>query len=339
MKHIFLNLSKDEAQSYHWNKKGCTLHPVVIYYLNENGELVHDSVIFLSDDLKHDYYFVFEVLKRTVSHVRSHISPTVKKVYYVTDGCPNQYKCVYNFQSICHHQEDFGVETEWIFFATSHGKSPCDGLGGTAKRLTTRASLQRTVNDQITCATEMFEFCSSSIDAIQFDFITKERMLVLRDEQSFLSKRFDPNSLYYLPGTKSFHHFIPLSTEVIAVKTVSTDEEYDSVFNFRTGKWDGQDASPAVSVTGGEFVVCEYGKQFWIGTVLTVDDIEKDCLIQFMHPHLPANSFTWPQPRADQCNVPYNKLRLVIKAPVTSSGRTYVIHQDDIENVADILKE
>ena len=36
---------------------------------------------------------------------------------YVTDGCPNQYKNVYNFQTICFHESDFGIPCEWIFFS------------------------------------------------------------------------------------------------------------------------------------------------------------------------------------------------------------------------------
>ena len=35
------------------------------------------------------------------------------------------------------------------FLATSHGKGPCDGIGGTVKRLATKASLQRTLDCQI----------------------------------------------------------------------------------------------------------------------------------------------------------------------------------------------
>ena len=33
---------------------------------------------------------------------------------------------------------------EWHLFATSHGKSPCDGIGGTVKSSLARASLQNT---------------------------------------------------------------------------------------------------------------------------------------------------------------------------------------------------
>ena len=32
----------------------------------------------------------------------------------------------------------------WNYFATSHGKSACDGIGGTAKQLTSNASLMAT---------------------------------------------------------------------------------------------------------------------------------------------------------------------------------------------------
>jgi hypothetical protein len=40
------------------------------------------------------------------------------------------------------HNEDFGVPAESHFFATSRGKSACDGVGGTLNRLAAKASLQ-----------------------------------------------------------------------------------------------------------------------------------------------------------------------------------------------------
>jgi hypothetical protein len=66
-----------------------------------------------------------------------------KKILYFSDGCAGQYKNCKNFINLCHHKEDFGIEAEWNFFATSHGKGPCDGVGGTVKRLAAKASLQR----------------------------------------------------------------------------------------------------------------------------------------------------------------------------------------------------
>ncbi|KAG1673375.1 hypothetical protein GQR58_015590 [Nymphon striatum] len=48
-------------------------------------------------------------------------------------------------------------------FATSHGKSPYDGIGGTVKRLTAQASLKRTVTGHILDVDKMFEFCETNI--------------------------------------------------------------------------------------------------------------------------------------------------------------------------------
>ncbi|KAJ8030181.1 hypothetical protein HOLleu_26513 [Holothuria leucospilota] len=49
----------------------------------------------------------------------------------------------------CKQWADCGLAAEWNSFATSHGKSVCDGIGGTVKRLVTKASLQHPYSDQI----------------------------------------------------------------------------------------------------------------------------------------------------------------------------------------------
>ena len=43
--------------------------------------------------------------------------------------------------NLCYHKEDFWVQAEWHFYATSHGKGPCDGIGGTVKCLAAMTSL------------------------------------------------------------------------------------------------------------------------------------------------------------------------------------------------------
>lgn len=81
---------------------------------------------------------------------------SILKVHYFTDGCGGQYKNQYNFVNLCHHKMDFGLLAELNFFATSQGKSACDGIGGTVKRGTMRASLQRPVREQILTPKDMF---------------------------------------------------------------------------------------------------------------------------------------------------------------------------------------
>jgi hypothetical protein len=65
------------------------------------------------------------------------------------------------------------VLAEWHFFATSHGKSACDGVGGTLKMLAAKASLQRPYNEQIMTYHQLYEWAQSSIYNLNFDFVTE----------------------------------------------------------------------------------------------------------------------------------------------------------------------
>ena len=48
---------QDEVQSFHWRNLQATLHPVVIYY-KENEKRKHFSYCVISDDVEHDVAMV-----------------------------------------------------------------------------------------------------------------------------------------------------------------------------------------------------------------------------------------------------------------------------------------
>ena len=58
------------------------------------------------------------------------------------------------------------MDAEWIFFATSHGKSPCDGVGGFVKGYVVKRSLQRPLHDQILSYQSMLDQCAREIPSI-----------------------------------------------------------------------------------------------------------------------------------------------------------------------------
>lgn len=97
--------------------------------------------------------------------------PLVKKLIYFSDGFSAQYKNRKNFANICHHESDFKLKAEWHFFATSHGKSSCDGIFGTVKRLAAKTSFHRPYSNQILTAKDLFYFCTSNITNIKFCFV------------------------------------------------------------------------------------------------------------------------------------------------------------------------
>ena len=60
---------QDEVQSFHWNNRQCTLHPVVLYFMDNSNLLQESSLCILSDDMDHDISFVHEVQRFTAQHI------------------------------------------------------------------------------------------------------------------------------------------------------------------------------------------------------------------------------------------------------------------------------
>jgi len=105
-----------------------------------------------------------------LSYLKEALPCTPKKIIYFSDGVASQYKNRKNFLNLCYHEKDFGIRAEWHFSATSHGKGACDGVGGTVKRLATKASLQKPFDEQIMTPLQLFEWASANITGTIIDF-------------------------------------------------------------------------------------------------------------------------------------------------------------------------
>jgi hypothetical protein len=71
-------------------------------------------------------------------------SPLKKKVLF-SDGSAAQHKNRKDLLNITCHNEDFGMPAEWHFFATSHGKSACDGVGWHSKKACSKSQFAATI--------------------------------------------------------------------------------------------------------------------------------------------------------------------------------------------------
>ena len=126
--------SQDEIQSAYWNATQVTLHPTVVYYKEENT-LEHKSFVFVSDEPAHNASTVFAILKKLVPEIKK-IVPNLDMVHYWTDSPMSQYRNKSIFSIVCNHKNWLdGGGAIWNYFEAGHGKGPCDGIGGTAKRL------------------------------------------------------------------------------------------------------------------------------------------------------------------------------------------------------------
>ncbi|KAL5493652.1 hypothetical protein EMCRGX_G014861 [Ephydatia muelleri] len=299
---------QDAAQGYHWENTQATLHPFVVYIRNGDGSLGVDSHCIISDTTQHTTSTVYAFLKTLLEGLKVKY-PAIKKVRYFSDGCAGQYKNRFNLINLCFHQEDFGLMAEWNFFATSHGKTACDGIGGTAKRLTLKASLQCPVSNQIINPRDMFSFCSENISGIQFYFVSKEAVL---EAEASLEERFRTSRT--IKGTQRYHRYIPQSTSTLAGHEISLGERTAVVSVVESLQVDTSDG------TKGSYIACMYEEEVWYGLVEEISEEFGDFLIKFMHPSVGGRRSVFLE-KDDTCWVRESDILCTIEPPNLTSGR------------------
>ena len=322
---------QNEVQGFHWTNSQVTVHPVVCYYKSSNSDCVqHCSLVFLSNILEHNVHMVYCIQKQTIEFLRKKL-PALAKVEYFTDGSAAQYKNFKSFLNLLHHKNDFGIDACWSFHATSHGKGPCDGIGGSVKRATANESLRRSSLEQITNVVTMYTFCRNTFNDIHFEIISSEDIEATKPT---LEKRFRLGST--LKGTRSFHYFEPFSGHAIGAKRISSDSQFslkvdmiatDLTTTGSTG------ISPSICTPApGSYIAIAYDQKWYIACVIAntkSDDVEVDC----MHPHGPARSYHWPV-RKDKCLVSQNHVVCNIKCPNLRSVRgQYNISTEDEKKI------
>ena len=147
-----MNYSHDhltETQSEFFAKNQTTLLPVVVWFLAPTGsdgkmEVQQHSRVYLSEDRRHSNNFVQKVLDDLLTHFKGVMEKAaagveecaMRRLSLWSDGCGGQFKNKWQMAKLVHLLGDTRfnlVGTEHHFFASCHGKGPCDGLGGWTK--------------------------------------------------------------------------------------------------------------------------------------------------------------------------------------------------------------
>ncbi|XP_034240315.1 uncharacterized protein LOC117644795 [Thrips palmi] len=210
---------QDAVQGAYWNNQQATIHPFAMYFRNpETGKVEADNLVIISDHLKHVTSTVSKFQDVLMDYLKKK-HENLAKVIYFSDGCAGQYKNRFNMKNVAMHEADYGVPAEWHFFATSHGKGPSDGLGGTLKRLATRASLQRPYEDQIQTPEELHAWAATSLKGLNCVFV---KSAAVRKHERKLNRRF--STAVALGGIRSHHSMIPLSATTLLMKVLSSSE-------------------------------------------------------------------------------------------------------------------
>ena len=106
------------------------------------------------------------------------------------------------------------------FFATSHGKSACDSIGGTDKQLVTKASLQRPYTELILTADAIVNFYEVNIPGIKFFNVKSEEV---SESPVTLQGRF--LKARTVKGTQQYRRFISVKKSSLHVYKLRSQEE------------------------------------------------------------------------------------------------------------------
>ncbi len=131
----YLCSSQDAISAAYYHQSQVTVFTAVLWTAERTM-----SCVVASDNLRHDK-------STAVAHIvillQALLPPgylTGKKLVFFSDGPRNQFKNKYMLATLPHFRHCFQLNNlQWSFFAASHGKGPCDGIGGNAKRMVREA--------------------------------------------------------------------------------------------------------------------------------------------------------------------------------------------------------
>ena len=310
---------QDAIQGFHWETEQTTLHPFAVYYRpEEDGELQCISVCIVSDERDHTATTVHKFITELIPYLKQKI-PRLSFIHYFSDGAGGQYKNCKNFKNLCCHEKDFGIKAKWNFFATSHGKSPCDGIGGTVKRLVRRASLQATNTNHILTPLQLYNWSRQHIYNVHFIYISSEDVA---SHKASTEERM--SDIKTVNGSRSHHQFVPANENALKMYRLSTDELGSCMAISANAK----PQVPVDQFTKGKYVCVVYDDNWYIALIEDVFPEDEDVHVRFMNRAQPSNTLSWPR-RDIECDVPFAHVLCCVPVPqiMQRSGRQYKLDQ------------
>ena len=332
---------QDEVQSAHWSHAQVALYTVVAW--TPEGTY---SYAIISDYLSHDKYAVQHFNSIIITNIKDRMKGTLQKVDIFSDGAAQHFKQRYIFYTATtFHQK--GIQVNWHFFATSHGKGAVDGVGGTVKRAVHIAIKSRQVN--VSDAKEYAESAKKLLSKITVIYVPSDDISLKKAELD--SGWLDVRSI---PGTHDIHCIKTVAVGVVEysvmsekpgqkfhLSSISDDdsEPQESVVQ-REDVLINQSNTPASAqlatepevklckdVKPGEWVAAIYDDDWYPGLV---ENAESGILtVSFMQKAGEGGKFRWPQ-KADLQQLPESELLCRLDTsprPSSWSTRVFVVDQ------------
>lgn len=342
----------EEIQSAYWNASMVTLHPTIIYFNRNNESLNHKSLIFVSEVLNHNASMVSAIITKTVQTIRT-LDPDLNTIHFWTDSPSSQYRNKSIFDILSNFENSHGCQATWHYFEAGHGKSACDGVGGTAKRNADMAvKLSKAV---IQDANDFFAWAVSNQSEIEYQMITPDEYQQSNEEIERRKQEIKPvkgtmsvhavttgqNGILYLRNTTctcrncfSDDGFNPQSQckwERVKMQRVEHDTNMSTTVT-ESEPCDREKDKTIVQVEEADFIVAEYDGICYIGQVLEIDRTDKSQHVNFMaESGKSLKRFKWPQ-KADKIWIEEEKILRKIEPPMKTGkgGRIFAVPDEII---------
>ena len=283
---------QDEIQSAHWVSKSCTLYTALAYFIYKDEKRTVPIVV-VSNYMQHDKYAVAVFNEKIIEKIQCDYPDfKISRLIYQSDGTGQHFKQKY---SICIAMFQPFDNVEWHFSATSHGKGPIDGLGGTMKRRIKEATLSRKIDPH--SAEEFFhcaqEICPNVTLLYISDSCVKGEIGRLKDICSPKGKEIFP-----IPETQKSHCFLKVKKYLLKIANVSLNPQKYYTVDLTNGNVAEVDTSQQNSETEfdvGNWVLVPFvGKRsikYFVGQILSKDAFS----IKVKYLQWKGGYFTWPE--------------------------------------------
>ena len=154
------------------------------------------SACYVSDVTDHTAPMVFAILKQIVTLPKQTV-PELKYIHYLSDSPSSQFRNKHLMYIIAQHDKMFGIPCTWTYFESGHGKGPCDGIGGSSKRLADLAV--KTDKASIRCAQDFADWGNKSSKKVQYSVVSQSDYIVAKNEINLFNAKPVPGTCLRTP--------------------------------------------------------------------------------------------------------------------------------------------
>ena len=129
---------QDEIGAVHYDRNQVSLHPMVIHYRDDTDTLQHISIVGVTEERSHTIATTMAFIQSIQIKVKA-ILPKLNTVPCITDSPSSQYRNKTVVALLANHKKMFGTAASWQWLEAGHGKGPCDGVGGSVKKMAENA--------------------------------------------------------------------------------------------------------------------------------------------------------------------------------------------------------